>query len=245
MRLLDLFCGAGGAAVGYHRAGFTEIVGVDIAPQPRYPFAFVQASALEFLAGVKPGEYDLIHASPPCQGFSDMKWMPTAKAYPDLLTPCRDGLLRIGTRYVIENVEGAPIKVGPPNLFSSICGVVLCGSMFDLVAGEYELRRHRLFESTSWLPQPRCQHSGRGVIGFYGDHARRRRRSAGGGDITGRERKLALVRDLMGIDWMEWDEARQAIPPAYTEWIGLQLIGVAQDAERSRIPAYEVPGGRL
>ena len=227
MRLLDLVCGAGGAAMGYSRAGFTEIVGVDIKPQPRYPFTFVLGDALEYVAA-HGREFDAIHASPPCQAFSTMKVMPNARAHPDFLTPCRE-LLRDAKRpWIIENVVGAPVEARPPSLFSNLSGIMLCGTMFGLTNGSHELRRHRLFESTEPLVQPRCRHR-LPVIGFYGDHARTRQRTIKGnrdrgGDITGTERKMVLVWELMGIDWMLWHESNQAIPPVYTEFIGHQLL---------------------
>src|SRR5678815_3968779 len=118
-RLLDLFCGAGGAAMGYHRAGF-EVVGVDIKPQPHYPFEFHQADAMTFpLEG-----FDAIHASPPCQAFCDLKDMHNAKQHDNLLTPIRKRLAESGVPYVIENVRGAPLDGK----------LRLCGSMFDLVS---------------------------------------------------------------------------------------------------------------
>ncbi len=229
-RLLDLFCGAGGCSVGYHRAGF-DVVGVDVKPQPRYPFEFHNGDAIAFLAA-HGGEFDVIHASPPCQAFTSMKAMPNAGQHADLLKPTRDLLARFDKPWVIENVVGSPIEVGSAPLFAQDCGIILCGTMFGLNNGTHELRRHRLFESNTLLRQPRCQHR-LDVIGFYGDHARTRQRTVNGnrdrgGDITGNERKMPLVRDLMGIDWMKWDEAKLAIPPAYTEYIGKQLIRVCQ-----------------
>lgn len=141
LRLLDAFCGAGGCSVGYHRAGFTEIVGVDIAPQPRFPFTFVQADALEFLAGVQPGEFDLIHCSPPCQGYSRMRHLPwlKGKEWPKLIEPTRELLCRIGTPWVIENVADAPLD-----------GLILCGGMFP----ELKVYRHRRFESSHVILAP-------------------------------------------------------------------------------------------
>lgn len=209
--------------MGYHRAGF-DVVGVDVEPQPRYPFEFHQADALTFpLDG-----FDAIHASPPCQAFTTMRVMPNAGDHPDLVEPTRARLIASGLPWAMENVPGAPLVTGPPSLFSPLSGVVLCGSMFDLNDGTHELRRHRLFESNLPMPQPSCRHV-LPVVGFYGAHARTRQRTVAGhrdrgGDITGTERKMALVRDLMGIDWMDWRGATQAIPPAYTEWIGAQFL---------------------
>lgn len=207
MKLLDLFCGAGGAAMGYHRAGFDEIVGVDIKPQPRYPFKFIQADAMTFpLEG-----FDAVHASPPCQAFSDMKTMWNAKKHADLLTPTRERLRQWAGAYVIENVEGAPMNGSQ---------MILCGSMFGLGAGRYQLRRHRLFEMGNFYTiSPSCHHK-YPVIGIYGDHVRDRRRR---GDVP-MKIGLPLAKEAMGIDWMNFKELSQAIPPAYTEFIGRKLL---------------------
>jgi DNA (cytosine-5)-methyltransferase 1 len=205
-RLLDLFCGAGGAAMGYHRAGF-DVVGVDIKPQPRYPFEFHQGDAMTWpLDG-----YDAIHASPPCQAYSAMRTNWNARSdHPDLLPPMRERLLASGLPWVIENVPGAPMSPL----------VLLCGSAFGLGIPGYQLRRHRWFEVCgTWVMSPPCQHHGP-VIGIYGDHGRDRRRKDGYGRyFTLDERKQA-----MGIDWMARGELDQAIPPAYTEHIGRQLL---------------------
>jgi DNA (cytosine-5)-methyltransferase 1 len=210
--------------MGYHRA-FPDaaIVGVDINPQPRYPFSFVQADAMTYpLDG-----FDFIHASPPCQAYTTMRVMPNAGVHPELVGPTRVRLQATGLPWVMENVPGAPLNAGPPSLFTDESGVVLCGTMFGLNDGTFELRRHRLFESNVPLVQLACRHR-LPVIGFYGDHARTRQRTVNGnrdrgGDITGIARKMPLVRDLLGIDWMTWHEATQAIPPAYTEHIGNAL----------------------
>ena len=150
MRLLDLFCGAGGAAMGYHRAGF-EVVGVDIKPQPHYPFEFHQADALTYpLDG-----FDVIHASPPCQRWSMYsRNLGTWESFPDLITPLRPLLRASGRPYVSENVEGAPLT-----------GIRLCGSAFGLpvLDDRTYLRRHRIFESNVDLwgaPCARAGHSG-------------------------------------------------------------------------------------
>ena len=205
-RLLDLFCGAVGAAMGYHRAGF-DVMGVDNRPQPRYPFEFVQADAMTFpLNG-----FDAIHASPPCQAYSAMRTNWNArKNHPDLLPPTRDRLAATGLPWVIENVPGAPML--PLTL--------MCGSAFGLGIPGYQLRRHRWFETSGFWPMSLpCQHSGP-VIGIYGDHGRDRRRAEGYSRyFTLDERKQA-----MGIDWMARSELDQAIPPAYTEHIGAQLM---------------------
>lgn len=128
MRLLDLFCGAGGAAMGYYRAGF-EVVGVDIKPQPNFPFEFHQANALDFPVD----GFDIIHASPPCQAHTCLNVMWNAKKHADFVEPTREKLKASGLPYIIENVPGAPL----------IDPIKLCGSMFGLGAGPYDLRRHR------------------------------------------------------------------------------------------------------
>jgi DNA (cytosine-5)-methyltransferase 1 len=204
--LLDLFCGAGGASVGYHRAGF-EVVGVDIEPHPEYPFEFHQADALDFdLFG-----FDAIHASPPCQAYSDLRTM-TTTAHPALVEPVRDALKATGTPYIIENVEGSPLH----------SPLMLCGASFGLGAtcadGVYRpLRRHRLFESTVWLMGPGCACSGRQPVGIYG--------TGGGGQMTrGYKATRAEAKEALDIDWMRHEDIVQAIPPAYTEHIGYQLI---------------------
>lgn len=205
-RLLDLFCGAGGAAMGYHRAGF-EVVGVDLKPQPRYPFEFHQANAMTWPLG----GYDVIHASPPCQAYSAMRTTWNARSdHPELVEPMRERLREVSVPWVMENVPGAPMDP----LF------LMCGSAFGLGIPGYQLRRHRWFEvSGFWAMSLPCQHHGP-VIGIYGDHGRDRRRKEGHGRyFTLDERKAA-----MGIDWMARDELDQAIPPAYTEFIGAQMM---------------------
>ena len=213
MRLLDLFSGAGGAGMGYSRAGF-EVVGVDHEPQPRYPFEFHCDDAFAFME--KHGhEFDVIHASPPCQAFTDLKDMHNAKNHADLLTPMRTALQAMGKPYVIENVEGAPMR----NF------ITLCGGAFALGTDTAELRRHRRFEvSPMILMVPPCRHGAKSrVIGVYGGHGRDRRRTVNTQDFSTDDRRVA-----MGIDWMNGNELSQAIPPAYTEWIGRQLLREAR-----------------
>lgn len=163
-RLLDLFCGAGGCSVGYHRAGF-EVVGVDHHKMPRYPYEFHQSDALEFLAA-HGREFDAVHASPPCQKYCALRHL-AKKDHPDLIPQTRALLRETGLPYVIENVPGAPL----------LSPVMLCGTMFGLRTDcGAELRRHRLFE-TNWplMRGLKCRHyvaATSGVIGVYGDHPR-------------------------------------------------------------------------
>lgn len=215
MRILDLFCNAGGAGVGYARAGF-EVVGVDLLRQRRYPFAFIQHDALRldprFLA-----TFDAIHASPPCQGYTPMRHAPGAVGAPKLIAATRRMLDATGLPYIIENVEEARADMLDP--------VTLCGSMFGLGAQGCQLRRHRLFESNIGLTVPACQHDSRPVIGVYGGHARRRAASAGGrgtrDEWEGGHR--AAMSEAMGMDWATCAEMSEAIPPAYAEFLGRQL----------------------
>jgi DNA (cytosine-5)-methyltransferase 1 len=200
-RLLDLFCGAGGAAMGYHRAGF-EVVGVDIVPQPNYPFEFHQHDALSVLRTHIWGPFDAIHASPPCQAYSwsARRW---DKERADLVAPTRDLLQTIGLPYVIENVVGAPL-VHP---------IRLCGEMFGL-----GVIRHRLFESNVPMVEPaHTRHRGTVKDGTYVTVA-----GHGGDNIKGRGSRGAK-QSAMKIYWMSDEELNQAIPPAYTEWIGYHL----------------------
>jgi len=225
-RLLDLYCGAGGAAVGYSRAGF-DVVGVDIVRQPRFPFEFRQADALtlslEFLRG-----FDLIHASPPCQGYTPLRHAPGAVGAPLLIGRTRDLLNRAGRPWIIENVEEAYWAMRDP--------IVLCGSMFGLGAQGCRLQRHRLFETSFPIAQPPCRHDGRAVIGVYGGHARRRAASAGGRgtkDVwVGGHRAAASA--AMGIDWMTLGEMSEAIPPAYAEFIGRRWLASIDGVELVR-----------
>jgi DNA (cytosine-5)-methyltransferase 1 len=209
-RLLDLFCGAGGAAVGYARAGFS-VVGVDINPQPNYPFEFHQADVMGLAMHVVAAGFDAIHASPPCQAYSTIS-ATNGYEYPDLVASIRTLLKGLGGLWVIENVVGAPLATSS-TLFGSN-GITLCGSMFDLEVPRGQLRRHRIFETSIPLIQPECRHRGwaAGVYG-QGSYAESHRK------VNGLEAQA-----LMGIDWMTQRELTQAIPPAYTEFIGAQLL---------------------
>lgn len=212
MRLLDLCCGCGGAGVGYHRAGF-NVVGVDIEPQPNYPYEFHQADVLTYpLEG-----FDAYHASVPCHAYTSLRHR-TGRQYPDLIALVRARLQATGRPYVIENVPGAPLH-NP---------VTLCGSMFGLGVNGRQLRRHRLFEGSFPVMAHPCQHHGQ-PVGVYG--------TGGGGQMTrGYKGTPDEYRQAMGIDWATRAEIAQAIPPAYTQHIGSYLhahIQASQQSERT------------
>lgn len=187
MRLLDLFCGAGGASKGYADAGF-EVVGVDIDAQKYYPYEFHQADAMTYpLEG-----FDVIHASPPCQHYANVtRWRGNQDDHPDLLGLTLERLATNGAPYVIENVPGAPME---PDL-------ILCGSMFGL-----KVRRHRWF-----LTDPALS-----MQGLVCNHQK--------DDLPFMHKGERAYADAMGCDWMSAMRGRQAIPPAYTEFIGRQLM---------------------
>ena len=211
-RLLDLFCGAGGSAMGYHRAGFDKIVGIDINKQKNYPFDFIQADALN--PPVDFNDFDLIHASPPCQKFTFAKAMHNkmSETYQDLLTPTRDLLNKSLVPYVFENVPGAPMRVD----------VMLCGTMFGL-----KVFRHRWFEISPLILilTPPCNHNGTVKNGDYFCVINNGALNDTGLYTTPRANKEEASQ-AMGIDWMTRTELSQAIPPAYTEFIGKHLINV-------------------
>ncbi|NBQ98159.1 MAG: DNA cytosine methyltransferase [Verrucomicrobia bacterium] len=213
-RLLDLFCCAGGAGVGYKRAGF-DVTGVDLSPQPNYPFPFIQTDALgltdDFLAS-----FDAIHASPPCQSYSDLaKRNKNADKWPRLIEPVRNMLKKTGLPYIIENVEGAPL----------ISPIVLCGTMFP----KLRVLRHRLFEANFHIrtpahkPHPKVHTFDRrkshfGKTDEWKDYVQ----VTGGGNCT-----LGAAKDAMGIQWkITKGEINESIPPAYTAFIGSQLINL-------------------
>ena len=212
--LLDLFCKAGGAGMGYHRAGF-DVVGVDIEPQPNYPFEFVQADAMTFdLRG-----FDVVHASPPCQRYSSITATSgNPDSHPDLIEPIRERLKRSGVMYVIENVPRSPL----------IDPVLLCGVRFGIRLGKYVLRRHRLFESNVKLAAEGsgcgCYRGDGVTMGVYGGGTSTKEHNPN--TKGGRPYKGTAVERIaiMGMPWASAKEVNQAIPPAYTEWIGRQLL---------------------
>ena len=220
-RLLDVCCCAGGAAKGYHDAG-CDVLGVDVDPQPRYPFAFMQASLLDLDPAWVAAWFDALHISPPCQAHTDLQKQ-SKRTYVDLIPDARALAEASGLPYVIENVEGAPLR--DP--------VMLCGTMFPGL----RVIRHRLFE-TNW-PLTAPPH---GTHPLVFTHDKRKAhygkldqnvsfvQVTGGGNCS-----IANARAAMGIDWMTKHELNEALPPAYTEWIGTQLL--AEVARRQEVAA--------
>ena len=212
LKLLDLFCGAGGAGLGYHLAGF-EVTGVDSIFQPRYPFEFIQSDAISYLRKHHE-KYFAIHASPPCQRYSVASKGHTGcpENHPDLVGVLREELKATRVQWVIENVVGAPL----------ILPITLCGTMFS----KLRVIRHRLFESNNLLEQPR-----HGTHPLCYTHDKRKPhygmlneaeafvQVTGGGNCS-----VQAARSAMGISWMTKRELNQAIPPAYTEYVGGQLL---------------------
>ena len=225
-RLLDLFCGAGGAAMGYARAGF-DVVGVDINPQPHYPFDFIKDDAMRYLRAWQDTpwdwSFDAIHASPPCQAHTTMsnRWRGMgglADQRVDLLTPTLEVLRRLSTPWVVENVLGAKALMQTT--------LVLHGGMFGL--GVY---RARLFESNVLLLAPR-EAKPASTIGVYGKAPDGRTlwdgtakgRNYDGASFQRAAGSLEEAQAAMGMDWADWHGTKEAIPPAYTEFIGHQLL---------------------
>jgi DNA (cytosine-5)-methyltransferase 1 len=206
---LDLFCCEGGAAVGYDRAGF-DVVGVDIVNRPRYPFPFVQADALA--APFDLSSFDAIHASPPCQAFSVSTPEWNRANHPDLIEPVRAMLQASGLPYVIENVPGAPIAGD----------YMLCGTMFGLQSDSgLHVQRHRYFE-VSWVPDalgPVCWHQPGRTMTVTGNGT-----PSGNRETLGRNVTVEEWRQGMGMPWASRHGLAQSIPPAYTEYIGRQLL---------------------
>jgi len=286
--LLDVFCGAGGAAMGYHQAGFDTVVGVDNRPQPRYPFHFIQADALDVLYAFTRGDswddqdghewhledFDAIHASPPCQGYSIMNNLPWLKGKKReyLILPTRELLNLVGVPYIIENVMGA--RFGAKGLAKrgleahGMQAGWLCGAAFGL-----PFYRHRLFETNwFWMQPGHPRHQGvikkgrnlgegqRSMVYAANSGAGRAQptgsfdkwRASGdpmaalmgkmatlgkwqngdqaGGVGIGHATGWRQAAEAMGIDWMNRDELTQAIPPAYTYFVGKQLIRGIADA---------------
>jgi len=206
-RLLDAFCGAGGCSVGYARAGFDVCLGVDINPMPRYPFDFLQYSALDYLE--KHGhEYDFIQASPPCQAYSAASNVAKSNGneYATFLPQTRALLQSLGIPYIIENVVGAPLQ----------SPVMLCGTMFGL-----NVIRHRLFETSfDFAPSsmPICHHTKKVVAQGYAPKENEYH------CVTGHFSDVAAAKQAMAIDWMTSKELAQAIPPQYTQFLGAEWL---------------------
>lgn len=233
-KLLDLFCGAGGCTKGYQRAGLW-VRGVDIKRQPRYcGEEFVQADALEYLRGlIESGEieeFDAIHASPPCQADSNGRNYNGRKRrepdrHPKLIEPTKELLQQFNGLWVLENVIGAAHRLSYP--------IMICGTALGL-----RVQRHRLFESNLFLFQPwACNHRPFDVS------VRRRRAeyllayedaTTAKGQAVRRPPscRKAIAGEAMGIDWMTLDEMGEAVPPAYTEWIGRQLVAALSAKEK-------------
>lgn len=228
-RLLDLYCGAGGAARGYQRAGF-HVTGVDIQPQPAYAgdvFALGDVLALDpdWIAA----NFDAVHASPPCQFGTSLSDMPDAKQHLNLIPQTRALLEATALPWIIENVEAPKVR---PYMRGALR---LCGSSFGLGAEGHALRRHRLFDSNVFLFGQPCHHvRGVPVIGVYGGHARRRAKAHGGRGSrdTWTGGHLGAASAALGIDWMTLGELSEAVPPAFTEYLGRQL-GRFLDARRA------------
>ena len=216
-RLLDLACKAGGCSAGYVKAGF-DVIGADLVFQRRYPYELIVGDALAMDPAWIAANFDAVHASPDCQGYTVLRHAPGAVGKPQTIAAFRALLVATGLPYVIENVEAAAWAMVDP--------LTLCGSMFGLGAQGCQLHRHRLFESNIVLTPPGgCQHASP-VIGVYGGHARIRAASHGGRttrDVWQGGHKAAASQ-AMGIDWMTLDELSNAIPPAFTHHLGLQLL---------------------
>jgi DNA (cytosine-5)-methyltransferase 1 len=206
-KLLDLFCGAGGASMGYAEAGF-EVTGIDVKHGKRYPYTYIRGDVRDYLNLEFLQQFDVIAASPPCQTFSATKHLRNAQGKStskvNMIPEVRDALIASGKPYVIENVPGAPL----------INAIQLCGSGFGL-----NVRRHRLFESNVPLVGNHCDHKTQGKpVGIYGSM---RDEIPGGGHTA---KTMAEANEAMGINHMIWGELVESIPPAYTKFIGLQLL---------------------
>jgi DNA (cytosine-5)-methyltransferase 1 len=212
LKLLDLFCGAGGASMGYADAGF-KVTGIDVKHGKRYPFTYIRGDVRDYLNPEFLSQFDVIVASPPCQTFSSTKHLRNAQGKStikvNMIPEVRDALIASGKPYVIENVPGAPL----------IDAVQLCGSAFGL-----KVRRHRLFESNIGLTGSWCDHKHQGKpVGIYGSM---RDEIPNGGHTA---KTMEEANEAMGISHMIWGELVEAIPPAYTRYIGMQLYTVVDN----------------
>ena len=208
MKLLDLYCGVGGASMGYSRAGF-DVTGVDVKHGKRYPFKYIRANVLNILADIEfLNRFDVIHASPPCQTHSITKNLRIAQGKStskmDLIPETRAGLIKSAKPFIIENVMGSPL----------IDPIMLCGSAFGL-----KVRRHRIFESNIKLNGSLCDHKKQGrPVGVYGSL---NDEIPNGGKTA---KTITEAREVMGIEWGIWTELVEAIPPIFTQYLGRQAI---------------------
>jgi DNA (cytosine-5)-methyltransferase 1 len=213
MKLLDLYCGVGGASAGYYKAGF-DVTGIDLKHGRRYPYKYIKGDVLLYLQDLDfLRSFDIIHASPPCQTHSITQHLRNAQGKStsklDLIPQTRAALIASGKPYVIENVPGSPL-INP---------IQLCGSSFGL-----QVRRHRLFESNMKLTGSLCDHKAQGrPVGVYG--SLNDQIPKGGRTAT----TIYEGRDAMGMPWAIWTELVEAIPPAYSEYIGKQIINLPSD----------------
>jgi DNA (cytosine-5)-methyltransferase 1 len=206
MKLLDLFCGVGGASAGYTAAGF-DVTGIDLKHGKRYPYTYIKGNVSDYLNNQYLQQFDVIHASPPCQTHSITQHLRNAQGKStskiDMIPEVRAALIASGVPYIIENVPGSPL-INP---------VQLCGSSFNL-----KVRRHRLFESNIKLKGSICNHKAQGKpVGVYGSL---NDEIPGGGHTA---KTLQQARSAMGIEWALWGELVEAIPPVYTEYLGKQI----------------------
>ena len=203
MKLLDTYCCQGGASAGYIAAGF-DVVGVDFEPQPRYPYPFEQADAVQYIRD-HGHEFDAIHASPPCQRYSKAQRIQN-REHPDLISATREACLEVGVPFVIENVEDARGELINP--------AMLCGEFFGL-----RTYRHRLFETSFHVEIP-----------LHFEHVERTvkmGRTVNPGDFyhaVGNFSGVDYIRGDMGVPWMNRDGIRECIPPVYSEFIGRQMM---------------------
>ena len=213
IKLLDLYCGVGGASAGYNKAGF-DVTGIDLKHGKRYPYKYIKGDVLMYLQNLDfLRSFDIIHASPPCQTHSITQHLRNAQGKStsklDLIPQTRAALIASGKPYVIENVPGSPL-INP---------IQLCGSSFGL-----QVRRHRLFESNMKLTGSVCDHKAQGrPVGVYG--SLNDQIPKGGKTAT----TIDEGRDAMGMPWAIWTELVEAIPPAYTEYLGKQIINLPSD----------------
>lgn len=213
MKLLDLFCGAGGASEGYARAGF-EVTGIDVKHGRRYRHKYIRGDVRDYLNYEFLNQFDVIAASPPCQTHSITQHLRNAQGKTtskiDMIPETREALIASGKPYIIENVQGSPL-LNP---------ITLCGSSFNL-----KVRRHRLFESNLFIEGTECRHKEQGKpVGIYGSM---RDEIPNGGHTA---KSMTEANEAMGIDWMKWGELVESIPPVYTEYIGKQIIAKLMQA---------------